>query len=197
MKCAICHASSGEIYAFEVGESLDQCIEWGEVYNSQGVRNVDDADPDAYPDYGRAGAPFFIQDDEGRWHMYYEAGKRLNTNIVHAVEVRPGEEEQLARVGVTLDSETLTVGATAEPELRVFNKSNDKVTEGLTYTYHVGGANPDCVTYDNGVLTAVSAGEATIWVEVTAQDGSKAVSDKIGITVKGSEEHTSELQSQR
>src|SRR5699024_7429558 len=24
----ICHASSGEIYAFEVGESLDQCIEW-------------------------------------------------------------------------------------------------------------------------------------------------------------------------
>ena len=186
----ICHASSGEIYAFEVGESLDQCIEWGEVYNSQGVRNVDDANPDAYPDYGRAGAPFFIQDDEGRWHMYYEAGKRLNTNIVHAVEVRPGEEDQLARVGVTLDSETLTVGAAAEPELRIFNKGNEKVaadTEGLTCTYHVGGANPDCVTYDNGVLTAVSAGEATIWVEVTAQDGSKAVSDKIGITVKEKE----------
>ena len=186
----ICHASSGEIYAFEVGESLDQCIEWGEVYNSQGVRNVDDANPDAYPDYGRAGAPFFIQDDEGRWHMYYEAGKRLNTNIVHAVEVRPGEKDQLARVGVTLDSETLTVGAAAEPELRIFNKGNEKVaadTEGLTCAYHVGGANPDCVTYDNGVLTAVSAGEATIWVEVTAQDGSKAVSDKIGITVKEKE----------
>ena len=183
----ICHASSGEIYAFEVGESLDKCIEWGEVYNSQGVRNVDDANPDAYPDYGRAGAPFFIQDDEGRWHMYYEAGKRLNTNIVHAVEVRPGEEEQLARAGLTLNTGTLTVGATAEPELRVFNKSNDKVTEGLTYTYHVGGANPDCITYEDGVITAVSAGEATAWVEVTAEDGSKAISDKIGITVKEKE----------
>ena len=79
------------MYAFEVEEKLDQCIEWGEVYNSQGVRNVDDANPECYPDYGRSGAPFFIQDDEGRWHMFYEAGKRLNTNIVHAVEVKDGE----------------------------------------------------------------------------------------------------------
>ncbi|MEQ2442844.1 sialate O-acetylesterase [Pseudoflavonifractor sp. CLA-AP-H29] len=189
----ICHASSGEIYAFEVGESLDKCIEWGEVYNSQGVRNVDDANPDAYPDYGRAGAPYFIQDDEGRWHMFYEAGKRLNTNIVHAVEVRPGEEDQLARAGLTLDSETLTVGTAVEPELRVFNKSNAQVTEGLTCTYHVGGADPDCITYEDGVITAVSAGEATAWVEVTAEDGSKAVSDKIGITVKEKEELPQEV----
>ena len=90
----ICHASSGEIYAFEVGEGLDEVIPWGILYESRGQRYDSDTDDDAeWPDYGRAGAPCFIQDDDGVWHMFYEGGKRLHANIVHAVGTPIDEPE--------------------------------------------------------------------------------------------------------
>jgi len=181
----ICHASSGEIYAFEVGEGLDKCIEWGEVYNSQGIRGTDDANPECYPDYGRSGAPYFIQDDEERWHMYYEAGKRLNTNIVHAVEVQGGEEDELARGGLELEKATLMVGETAQPVLHLFDKSNAQVTadtQGLTLTYHV--SNPAVLKFEDGLLTAVGAGTATAWAEATL-NGVKAISSKVAVSVTG------------
>ncbi|MTQ96519.1 DUF1080 domain-containing protein [Pseudoflavonifractor sp. BIOML-A16] len=179
----ICHASSGEMYAFEVGEKLDQCIEWGEVYNSQGVRNVDDANPECYPDYGRSGAPFFIQDDEGRWHMFYEAGKRLNTNIVHAVEVKDGEESELARAGLELENTTLLADGTARPVLHLFDKSNGVVpanTEGLNLTYHV--SDESVIQYENGVITALKEGKATAWVVAKLGDVEVA-SSKAAVTV--------------
>lgn len=179
----ICHASSGEMYAFEVGEKLDQCIEWGEVYNSQGVRNVDDANPECYPDYGRSGAPFFIQDDSGRWHMFYEAGKRLNTNTVHAVEVRSGEERELARAGLELENTTLLVDGTAQPALHLFDKSNDAVAvsaEGLTLTYHVSDGS--VIRFENGVITALAEGKSTAWMTAT-MDGVTVTSSKVAITV--------------
>jgi hypothetical protein len=84
----IAHGSDGNMHIFEVGESLTAEKHWGGFYDSLGVRNTDDELDDAYsPDYGRAGAPIFIQDDDGVWHMFYEAGKRLHANIVHAVQV--------------------------------------------------------------------------------------------------------------
>ena len=81
----ICHASSGNMYSFEVGESLDEVIPWGVFYDSRDSQNPNDAeDESAYPDYGRSGAPCFMQDDDGDWHMFYEGGRRLHANIVHA-----------------------------------------------------------------------------------------------------------------
>ena len=97
----ICHASSGNMYAFEVGESLDMAIPWGIFDDSLGVNGDKDQENDEnYPDYGRAGAPCFMQDDDGVWHMFYEGGKRLHANIVHATgsveggEVNPPEPEE-------------------------------------------------------------------------------------------------------
>lgn len=97
----ICHASSGNMYAFEVGESLDMAIPWGIFYDSLGVNGDKDQENDEnYPDYGRAGAPCFMQDDDGVWRMFYEGGKRLHANIVHATgsveggEVNPPEPEE-------------------------------------------------------------------------------------------------------
>lgn len=82
----ICHASSGNMYAFEVGESLDEVIPWGVFYDSRDSQNPNDAeDESGYPDYGRSGAPSFMLDDAGVWHMFYEGGRRLHANIVHAV----------------------------------------------------------------------------------------------------------------
>lgn len=189
----LCHASSGEMYAFEVGKNLDQCIEWGEIYNSQGVRNVDDkgdGNPLTYPDYGRSGAPFFIQDDEGRWHMYYEAGKRLHTNIVHAVEVKEGEDDELARATLHINDESssLDVGDTVRPEFQAFTKGyvfgqeNSAPVDNstLTLSYHVSDDN--VISYKEGVITALGEGRASAWVEAF-RGSEKAVSQKVEITV--------------
>lgn len=177
----ICHASTGEMYTFEVGEKLDQYIEWGEFYNSIGIRNVDDLNPDCYPDYGRSGAPYFIQDDNGRWHMFYEAGKRLNTNIVHAVEVRSGEEDRLARAGLEVDNSALQPALTGKLALRVFDKSNRAVDlAGLTVTYHV--SDETVISCDSGVIAALDEGTATVWAEVTRGEET-ILSEKVEITV--------------
>lgn len=62
----ICHASSGNMYAFEVGESLDMAIPWGIFYDSLGVKGDKEQENEMnYPDYGRAGALCFMQDDKG------------------------------------------------------------------------------------------------------------------------------------
>lgn len=82
----ICHASSGNMYSFEVGADMNELISWGVFYDSKDSTNPSNAeDESAYPDYGRSGAPCFLQDDDGVWHMFYEGGRRLHANIVHAV----------------------------------------------------------------------------------------------------------------
>ena len=116
----ICHASSGEIYAFEVGAALDEVIPWGIVYESKGQRYDSDRDDDAeWPDYGRAGAPCFMQDDDGVWHMFYEGGKRLHANIVHAVQTF-SDSELAARVDAAIEAlpklEDLTLDDSAKVE---------------------------------------------------------------------------------
>ena len=74
------HSSYGNIHLFEIGENFDREIHWGNFYERTG--------PNIWPDEGRAGAPSFIRDDEGVWHMFYESGRRLHYNIMHAIETR-------------------------------------------------------------------------------------------------------------
>ena len=111
----ICHASSGNMYAFEVGEALDSVIPWGIFYNSRDSLTSDVEDESAYPDYGRSGAPSFMQDDDGVWHMFYEGGRRLHANIVHAVEITAEVtevSEQIDALGkITLDSKEMIEAA--------------------------------------------------------------------------------------
>lgn len=72
------HASDGDVHIIEVGESLDMEIHWGVVYDS-----VADS-----PDNGRAAGVYYIQDDDGVWYMFYEAGPRQsNANIAFAKQI--------------------------------------------------------------------------------------------------------------
>lgn len=116
----ICHASSGNMYAFEVGEALDSVIPWGIFYNSRDSVTSDAEDESAYPDYGRSGAPSFMQDDDGVWHMFYEGGRRLHANIVHAVETTQAVTEVMAKIDglgeITLDSKDAIEAARAAYE---------------------------------------------------------------------------------
>ena len=151
----ICHASSGNMYAFEVGESLNECIEWGVFYDSKDSADPDNPDDEsAYPDYGRAGAPCFVQDDEGRWHMFYEGGKRLHANIVHATAPAP-ETPVYTPPATSTKVETLPDGS------RI-----------VTQTDLESGAITEILTMPNGVkarTTVTEAGEAQS--RITIPDG--------------------------
>ena len=166
------------MYAFEVGESLNECIEWGVFYDSRDSADPGNAeDESAYPDYGRAGAPCFIQDDEGRWHMFYEGGKRLHANIVHATapasEPAPEPEEESGSVPPTaITTETLPDGS------RVLAQK-DLITGEITETL----TRPDGVTAKTTITRAgvaqsritIPEGMAGTVVEVPSGSGNVAV----------------------
>lgn len=77
-----CHGNADNLMVVEVGESFDMEIHWGEylkstdvIFNKNGV-----------PTATRPAAPDFIQDDNGKWYMFFEAGGRLGANIGYAKE---------------------------------------------------------------------------------------------------------------
>lgn len=180
----ICHASSGEIYAFEVGEGLDEMIPWGMVYESRGNRYESTGDDESeWPDYGRAGAPCFIQDDEGIWHMFYEGGRRLHANIVHAVgspveiPVEPltitasqsaltgGGTVTLTVAGVP-DGQSASVSCDNENYTPVFEDGVWKVTlpnstASYVFTASVGERTASCTVTVTGTTSDGSSGGST------------------------------------
>lgn len=81
----ICHGSSGNMFAVEVGESFDMEIHWGVYMYASNVIIDEDASGNkvAVP---RIASPQFIQDDNGKYYMFFEAGSRLGSNIAYAKE---------------------------------------------------------------------------------------------------------------
>jgi hypothetical protein len=81
----LCHGSSGNMFAIEVGESFDMEVHWGIYhYASQCLIETDDeGHRTAVP---RIASPQFIQDDNGKYYMFFEAGSRLGSNIAYMKE---------------------------------------------------------------------------------------------------------------
>jgi hypothetical protein len=80
-----CHGSSGNICVVEVGESLDMEVHWGEYMQAVDVV-IDTDDSGNSTAVPRVAAPEFIQNDAGKWYMFFEAGGRLGANIAYAKE---------------------------------------------------------------------------------------------------------------
>jgi hypothetical protein len=76
-----CHGPNN-ILVVEVGKSFDMEIHWGEYLKSADVMFPVNGKPEAT----RPAAPDFLQDDNGKWYMFFEAGGRLNANIGYAKE---------------------------------------------------------------------------------------------------------------
>ncbi|MDR1809780.1 MAG: T9SS type A sorting domain-containing protein [Prevotella sp.] len=74
----ICHDSADNLHVVEVGESFDMEVHWGEYMNKNDV--ILNNTPT------RPAAVDFIQDDNGKWYMFFEAGERLGANIAYAKE---------------------------------------------------------------------------------------------------------------
>lgn len=75
-----CHGNADNLMVVEVGESFDMEIHWGEYLKSTDVL----FNKNGVPTATRPAAPDFIQDDNGRWYMFFEAGGRLGANIGYA-----------------------------------------------------------------------------------------------------------------
>lgn len=77
-----CHGNADNLNVVEVGESFDMEVHWGEYLKSTDVMfNVNGKLTATRP-----AAPDFLQDDNGKWYMFFEAGGRLNANIGYARE---------------------------------------------------------------------------------------------------------------
>jgi hypothetical protein len=81
----LCHGSSGNMFCVEVGESFDMEVHWGIYMYADDVKIDTDAagKPVAVP---RIASPYFIQDDAGKYYMFFEAGSRLGSNIAYMKE---------------------------------------------------------------------------------------------------------------
>jgi hypothetical protein len=111
----ICHDSADNLHVVEVGESFDMEVHWGEYMTKNDVILNNTAT--------RPAAPDFIQDDNGRWYMFFEAGGRLGANIAYAREesssVSPANNDDAIRVYPSLAERggMLTVSAGLSVEI--------------------------------------------------------------------------------
>jgi len=78
----ICHDSADNLMVIEVGEAFDMEVHWGEYMTAADVLLFRDGQ--LRPT--RPAAVDFIQDDNGKWYMFFEAGGRLDANIAYAKE---------------------------------------------------------------------------------------------------------------
>lgn len=142
-----CHGPNN-IAVVEVGEGFDMEVHWGNYITSKEVVfNVE-----GVPTETRPAAPDFLQDDEGRWYMFFEAGGRLSANIGYAKESKsPTSIQDEATVGsVSISKNLLKVGDALSvsvsddaslSEVSLFgiagNEINRKAVEGSEYTFNV------------------------------------------------------------
>lgn len=77
------HGCTDHLLVTEVGEAFDMEVHWGEyLYSTDAMFSISGGTPTAT----RIAAPDFIQDDNGKWYMFFEAGGRLGANIGFAKE---------------------------------------------------------------------------------------------------------------
>jgi hypothetical protein len=77
------HGCTDHLLVTEVGEAFDMEVHWGEyLYSTEAMFSISGGTPSAT----RIAAPDFIQDDNGKWYMFFEAGGRLGANIGYAKE---------------------------------------------------------------------------------------------------------------
>jgi hypothetical protein len=107
----LCHGSSGNMFCVEVGESFDMEVHWGIYHRASDclIDTDDSGNPIAVP---RIASPQFIQDDSGKYYMFFEAGSRLGSNIAYMKETETGNSIQrpLPAELVSVSNHLLNVG---------------------------------------------------------------------------------------
>lgn len=90
------HSSAGNISVAEVGKNFDMEVHWGTYMNCNDVKIMDNGNGEMSA-VSRVASPFFIQDDEGYWYLFFEAGHRLGANTAYAKSERPVTSVHLNR----------------------------------------------------------------------------------------------------
>ncbi len=153
----IAHGSTGDMYLFEVGKRLDEEIHWGVFYDSLS----------AAPDHARAGAPCFIKDDDGLWHMFYEGGERLKANIVHARQIITTDASALSRLVAEIENKNLQEADYPSERWSVFAEALEKARQLLA------AANPEQDAIDLAVDSLQNAYDALFSPQIVKGDMDK------------------------
>ncbi len=121
------HGCTDHLLVTEVGEAFDMEIHWGEyLYSTDAMFTVNGTTQAT-----RIAAPDFIQDDNGKWYMFFEAGGRLGANIGYATESgesfiqKPADTEPVSISGSLLN---------AGQALTVTTKDNASLSEVSLYS---------------------------------------------------------------
>jgi hypothetical protein len=116
------HGCTDHLLVVEVGENFDMEVHWGEYLRSTDANFT--VNGTTQPT--RIAAPDFLQDDNGRWYMFFEAGGRLGANIGYAREdevsnsiALPSAEGLAVYPSVVNRGGILTIGAGGNGELSV------------------------------------------------------------------------------
>lgn len=137
----IAHGCADNLMVVEVGEAFDMEVHWGEYIKKED--NIMNGEPT------RPAAPDFIQDDNGKWYMFFEAGGRLGANIGYAKE---GYESSVPEVEtqkvVSISRNVLNVGES----LSVSILEADKLLSQAVL-YNLTGKEVGCVSVNDRVST--------------------------------------------
>ncbi len=128
------HGCTDHLLVVEVGESFDMEVHWGEYLKSTDAMFTVNGATNAT----RIAAPDFIQDDKGKWYMFFEAGGRLGANIGYAKEeqgqsslVSPLSKDIQTYPSVVEKGKKMTVNAENASGLlvEIFNLSGNKISD--------------------------------------------------------------------
>ena len=146
----ICHDTADNLIVVEIGESFDMEVHWGEYMSASDVMlNVNGRLTPTRP-----AAPDFIQDDSGKWYMFFEAGGRLDANIGYAKEPDVSAMQEVSCTDSVIISKTaLNVGQTFSieavekdttlSEVALYNLIGNKVYSNSVSDYKYAIQAPD------------------------------------------------------
>lgn len=143
------NTSSNNICVAEIGDNFDMEVHWGE-YMSPNDALIDKGSGGNPSAVGRVAAPVFIQNDEGKWYMFFEAGGgRLSSNIAYAKELGESGQKLISAKSISISSSFLNAGQTLAvtaadnslSEVVLYNIAGNvisrKPASGNTFTFNV------------------------------------------------------------
>lgn len=120
------HGCTDHLLVVEVGKDFDMEVHWGEYLKSTDAMFTQGGSTTAT----RIAAPDFIQDDNGKWYMFFEAGGRLGANIGYAKEPEAGvglEQKTINTEFISISNSLLNAGQELSVKCHVNESSLSEV----------------------------------------------------------------------
>jgi hypothetical protein len=180
----ICHGSSGNMFAVEVGEKFDMEVHWG-IYQDHNDFVIDtDASGDPVA-VSRIAAPSFMQDDNGKWYMFFEAGGRVGGNIAYAKEADDNAPAMLT----SLSCGAGILSPAFNPDITEYTctllSGTESITPVITVSFGAEATGVEAID--------VSSGSGTATIEVTSPNGASGKTYTINFVTGNGADYTDRI----